>query len=862
VRGNAATRQLEREWAAIEERDVDALTAVNSGQMEVIDHPTGAMYGAMEVIALHRGLWRGTNLKMTQDILATLGDSLALMRRTAAHDGVEANFGSVWPIEVEDVRVFEVDAGNQPKRSEIFAADHLGEAIARLYQRHAELLPDGPERERAAATARSVAVVAPGGFDRARYAEVFRSDVEIVDHKLLGLGTGVGLQTLFRSMAAGKEVGDQVVSRPHDVLALTYDALLLRWRASGVGRESGGAFEWAFLRLLVFDADGRVARYELFDDDREAEALARFAELSGSGEAKTAPDPFENAAARTERTLMRCFNARFEAGETSASPRLAGALATNRLMDARDWRAYAARHAPGFVYRDHRRLVQLDLDRDGFLAFTRPLLEMRSTSASLDLLTTRGERLALMRSTLEMADESVGPSAIDSLLLIETDEHGAIVAYDRYEIDDQEAARAEILARWEAGEGAQFRIVAWHRDHGALVERRDWDALAALYSPAVVGHDHRLVGWGTLRGRTDFLQSLRSMEALSPDARIRGDHTRVCPRGSILSNMWVVTRDGGVFESPFLVVSELDADGKVVRIDFYDPHHFDRAWARFEELRPDPLRIPPNPATRAYDCWYETAKAGNWDALDALYGASYVFDDRRRLFREIHGREGGVINTRFLFEGGWRPVRTLLATAGERLALQRIVWTTHAAGAVSEIEVLELSELDGEGRFVRVVLFDPDARAAASAELFERYVASDAGGASPEASELLRAWNRHDLARMRALLPDDFYLDDRRRTGVGRLDGADAYLASIAAMYQLSHDLRTEALYIVTVAAHGTVYVSRWSGTNAEGGEFDAVYVCIGLQRDGRPAGLEIFEIDALDAALARFEKLRAVRAT
>jgi hypothetical protein len=113
---------------------------------------------------------------------------------------------------------------------------------------------------------------------------------------------------------------------------------------------------------------------------------------------------------------------------------------------------------------------------------------------------------------------------------------------------------------------------------------------------------------------------------------------------------------------------------------------------------------------------------------------------------------------------------------------------------------------------------------------------------------------------MRALLPDDVYLDDHRRTGVGRLDGADAYLASIAAMYQLSHDLRTETLYIVSVAAHGAVYVARWSGTNTEGGEFDAVYVCVGLQRDGRPAGLEIFEIDALDAALARFEECHPAR--
>ena len=37
------------------------------------------------------------------------------------------------------------------------AVEHLGDAIVRLYERYAELLPDGPEQARAAATAHSVA---------------------------------------------------------------------------------------------------------------------------------------------------------------------------------------------------------------------------------------------------------------------------------------------------------------------------------------------------------------------------------------------------------------------------------------------------------------------------------------------------------------------------------------------------------------------------------------------------------------------------------------------------------------------------------------------------------------------------------
>jgi hypothetical protein len=63
------------------------------------------------------------------------------------------------------------------------------------------------------------------------------------------------------------------------VLAATPDRLLLRWLTSGVGRESGGAFEWAFLRLFLFGRDGHVARYEIFDTEREVEALARFEAL-------------------------------------------------------------------------------------------------------------------------------------------------------------------------------------------------------------------------------------------------------------------------------------------------------------------------------------------------------------------------------------------------------------------------------------------------------------------------------------------------------------------------------------------------------------------------------------------------------
>ena len=1506
VRANAATRQLERGWAAIEARDIDAVSALSSG-VEVIHHPTGTTYGAAGIVAMHRGLWRGTNLKMKQDILATLGDSLALMRRTAAHDGVEAKFGSIGPVEVEHVGVFEVDERNHAMRSEIFAADHLGEAITRLYQRYAELLPDGPERARAAATTGSVRVVAPGGFDLARgfdldgYTEVFRSDVAIVDHRVLGWGSSIGPQILFRGMAAAREVGDQLMSRPQDVLALTHDALLLRWLASGVGRESGGAFEWAFLRLFIFDPDGRVARYELFGADREAEALARFEELAG-GERQpfvpssglranaqsldTAPkdgaysgrtdmvgpriEGFANAASRTDSELFRCFNgrdwegvlacvapvmvfderrrlvrntcdrdvwleqfrflfdvpnsrftsrlratrgerlalnfhrfegdvaegggplamedhfalhevdadgrivglvlfdlededaahaeldARFEAGEASAYPRLTGALATNRFLQVRDWPAYAARLAPGFVYRDHRRLgwgdaghdsesliriqqsafdlspdaryradhirlsargilrqttllgtrdggafetpffivaevdeqgrvasndtydiedrdgalarlaelvdseadpapdpfenaaaraertlmrcfnardwagveacaapdlvfddrqplrrltadkqewrtmlrflfdvparrfetrllatrgerlslhangfegevadgggplalddhlalyevdgggrivavvlfdtgdevaahaeldarfeagvgaavawhprhrraieardwqafaaatapdfafrdhrllgwgtsvrdvatfvrvmqsafdlapdaryrddhvrlckrghlaqatllgtreggafeipmlrvcevdesgrirgfdtydiehldrararfavlagpdpqpfvpssglpthspslspslatapkdgaysgrtgivgpriegfenaasrawreviavwrqrdverfaalhptalryrdhrrlVQLDLDRDEFLAFTRPLLEMRSNSAALDLLATRGERLALMRSTLEMADDSVGPSAIDSLLLIETDERGAIAAYDRYEIDDQDAARAEIQARWEAGEGAAHApAAAWNAGFDAAVDRRDWETAATFFAPAFIAYDHRLVSWGTLHGPAGFLVAVQALVELAPDVRVRTQHLRTSSRALLQDKVWSGTRDGGAFENPFLGVIELDSSGWAIRVDVYDPHHLERALARSAEIgaepnppAPFPAReggsqsLPsllalardrgrgplaaiakPNAATLGMDRWQATFEAalatGDWDAMRAICAPGFVFDDRRRLALIGGDREFMISSAQARVASGARPDFGFLGTAGERVAVQRVLWSGGPSNGRFEIEYLGVFEVDDVGQLTAMILFDTDDARAAQREAWTRWAAIDPVAAPwvELLTEITDAWNSHDRPRLRACYPDDFVVEDHRHAGLGRIEGAEAYLDSNVVLWELAPEQRLEiGWFWPAVDRHGFVVTIRREGTVPDGGPFESEYLLLGLARNGRFTRAAFFETDALNAALARFEDLGA----
>jgi hypothetical protein len=181
---------------------------------------------------------------------------------------------------------------------------------------------------------------------------------------------------------------------------------------------------------------------------------------------------------------------------------------------------------------------------------------------------------------------------------------------------------------------------------------------------------------------------------------------------------------------------------------------------------------------------------------------------------------------------------------------------------VWERESLTVEEVDAEGRIVAVIIFDVEDRAAASDELVERHARSTFPPAlADRIVEMIRARRSRDLTRFRASLSDGFYFDDHRRTGFGRVEGADAYTAAVAAFFELSPDLTIgEPLYYLAVERYGALYVGHTFGTLAEGGEFETVYVAIVLYGNDRPLGAELFELEDLERARARFAELSAER--
>jgi hypothetical protein len=596
------------------------------------------------------------------------------------------------------------------------------------------------------------------------------------------------------------------------------------------GTREGVRFEVPL--LFVFShGGGRARSLDLYDGDQLAEAQARYAELCTP---TSPPSRLSNLATRAEEQACEAFA-------------------------VRDWDRFAALFAPHFRSSDRRSLVRLELGREQLLEPIRPIFEL-GLRRTHRVHATRGDRLALMSVRLEGSEAASGPSEVEFLQVIEVDERGVRVAAVGFDPDDLDAGFAELDLRYAAQQEQTGRRASLTRAFTQAFAERDWGALAALLAPDLVVQDHRRLGWETLRGPEAYVQALRSLVELAPDVRLRVEHAEMRDPGYLYFTSWQGTREGGAFEEPSWIVCELDVDGRIRRFDQYALEQRAEAEARLAQIAGavampgprDPLRIPPNAASRTSDRLHAALRARDLDAFQQHCATSFSFDDRRRSVLTAGDLAMFLANNRWLIGQGLHVVeRTLLAIAGDRLALEYQRWSGAGETPEAEVDLLAVTEIDTEGRASSIVIFDPDDRRAASAEMRERFLRG------PGRIEVARALHDHDLARLRAALPDDFWFHDRRRTGAGRLDGADAYVHSVAALFEQAPDLTGETLYHIAVERHGSLSVGRTFGTLADGGTVESVFLRLSIHRNDEYAGIELYELDDLPQARARFEALR-----
>jgi class 3 adenylate cyclase/ketosteroid isomerase-like protein len=830
VRPNAAVANVRRFEAALAARDMAGFEELLAEDALMVEHATGSEFDRTQLLRVWRRFLAPEDLVVTYEPFATLGDSLALFRTTLSARGVTRGGFDVGPYEREELVLVEVDATGRRRRLETFALRSFGDAIARLYERYAELLPDGPERTLAAASARLVAIW-DGPLDPDRHAAALAPSVKFVDHRTLGpFEAARGPEALVAQLRSWSGVAADVTRRAEAVLALRADALLARWSHAGIDRTSGGAYEVPFLLLWTLGADGLATHWETFDPEREAEALARFDELAGEAQGS----PFENAAWRAVQKFERSWR-------------------------ERDWDGVLATYDPRHQMDDRRKLMRLQVSGEDFFANERMLFEETVSGWRSELLATRGDRLALTRVHFTAEASGSGPMAVEMLDLVEVDAAGRRVALVVFDADDIDAAYAELDVRYG---DTKAPIVLVRR-----INARDWGGVAALFPPDLVIEDHRRLGWETMHGPAAYIASPQALVDLAPDARLRFDHLEVSGRGALGITTLSGSREGGAFEGSRVVAAELDADGLGRRFDFYGLEQLGEARAHFDSLAGsaprDPLAalVRPNAATATLDRLQAAFEARDWAALGALSAEGSAFEDRR-----AHALVSGDADwaLAYLTVAGAdieapHFERTRIATAGDGICLERVLWAGGPAGGRVEVEYLWLAEVDEAGRLVAGVMFDADESRAAIREASTRWFARDAAAAAIVGPMLdqLEGWNDRDRARIRAVLADEFGRDDRRLVGPGRVDGADAYLDQAVVLWDLAPDSQVEPRCVLALEPHGAVAVSRTFGTLSEGGAFERYVLHVWTVARGRITRLEHFEIDQLDAALARLAELR-----
>ncbi|HEV7732044.1 MAG TPA: nuclear transport factor 2 family protein [Candidatus Binatia bacterium] len=835
MRPNAASELTTRFQDAFAAGDDGALRDLFAGSLEVVDHPNGVTYGRDGHLASLRRLRRAKDPMLRFEPIATCGESLLVSRRHITGSGTGGPQFDVGEYEREEIVLFETDEVSC-RHIEVFAADHLVDAVACLYERCAAALPEGAVRDRAGATAHAVAALL-GPFDLDRFATAVAPDVAVTDHRRIGLEVTRGVDAWLADQRALHDLAGDLVTRVDDVLALCADALLVRWSTSGTDRPGGGPYERRDLWLGVFGADGRVARLELFESDHVADALARFDALAGAP--MSSAWPFTNTATRTwgqiEAAWLACDAERF-----------------------------ARMFVPALCYRDRRRMVLLELDRDGLLAVVRPSWEIGPTRATSAVVATRGEHLALARSRLEFAGGDVGQSEIDTLFLVETNAAGSCVAYVRFDADDLATAYTELDQRYDAGEGAACPAHGLvMRAFSEAVASRDWTPVTALCASTFVEHDHRtLAALGTTRGAEAWAQNFRALTDLAPDTVYRVHHFRSGARGFWSMGAWQGSREGGGYEIPINAVIEVDQQDRIARADIYDVEQLDQARERFAELAASvasPERFA-NAATATVEPVMSRMTAHDWQGFAALFSDDFRISDRRRLVQLELDRDQYVAFTREVAEG--RAIRAesqVLVTRGDRLALTRGSYEfTDGDVGPSEIAFLIVTEVDDRGRIVGYVRFDLEDEHAAVAELDARWAAGEGAehmAAFAAQQRFSAALGRRDWDAMAALHTPSFVGRDHRLVGWGTLRGSVAFVKALREMVELAPDAHMQWHHVRTTA-RGVIADNVWVGTR-DGGAFESPFIVV-TELDG--AGLtrrcDFYDPDHLEQAFSRFHEI------
>ncbi|SPM31843.1 hypothetical protein MTAB308_5368 [Mycobacterium terramassiliense] len=726
-------------------------------------------------------------------VVAIRGARLALVQVRASGRDAEAS---------QDValNVVEVDGDERIAAAVVFDLDDFDSAIAELDARYLA--------GEAAAHSQTWKIVADSyaALNRREIPPLTRDCVNI-DHRR---ETAFGPEDLTAYMHAGLDLDPNINVFVEQVLRLNKYGAVLTYAAHESSQEGFDA-EWRGIAVLTVDG-AMVNRIEVFDEPDVETAIARFGEL-GSQTRR-----LENAASQVGEGFLTHFA-------------------------AADWVAMAEMLAEGFSNEDRRRMVGGGVrhGRSAQIEDMRAIADLFSTKVTPTTIATRGAHLALMRLRFSASDHGPEAFLLEADGVVEINGDKRIVAVVFFDVDDTDAAFAELDARYLAGDAAPYAR-AWRLGLDTIAElnRHERGPLTEQLAYA----DHRRVPFAS---GEEFGRGVEELWELVPDARYR-----VKTAHALAAHGNVVT----------LVIEGTDAHGNQLqwgriivfacdepRVEVYEEDDVDAALARFEELRPHRLE---NAATRR---WVHVADAFNRRDLARLLtltSGDGRYEQRRKGLRDLLEGPARQQAARALLETApdtWQLEVETIAIRGSRLSLTRERFRDiDEADRPVAIELLRVTEVSNRAH--DTVSFDPDDIDAAFDELDARYLVGEAAAHAHTWSVIAGAYatfNRHELPAPTTRAP--VYIDHRPLLSV---EGADL-AASLRAMLDLTSDVCVYIEAVHRLTELGAVVTQVVKGTWQGGSDAELRMIAMFTVDGDFLTRCEIFDETDLDAAISRF---------
>jgi hypothetical protein len=449
---------------------------------------------------------------------------------------------------------------------------------------------------------------------------------------------------------------------------------------------------------------------------------------------------------------------------------------------------------------------------------------------------------------------SPGAPEDEMLLLFGLDEHERIALQMFFDIDDTDAAMAELNAahaRLEARPPrAPLENAATQADNrlNTLFTDRRWDEIGKLFADNIRLEDRRRGLRNESNDRATAVAAVRAIadsgtKSLTPDV--------LAIRGKRLALVHTVhqgrdTRPDA-FHTETLTITEVNADGLLVATVAFDPGDI---GAAFEELDARYLAGEAAPYARVWQSVMDTlGEANRHEPGPIISGLTYV-DHRRVSFGSQDFR---------------RAVEELWALVPDARYRVTAVHALDAHGTVASLVIQGTDSHGNELQWPRVVSLVPDE------PRMEVYEEDDVNAALARfeelrprarlenaASRMYDRFNAYLAARnwdaMADMVADDVCTDDRRRVVSGGIQrGRDAQTANLRAVV----DVGVKDIKSVVIATRGerlALTRSRVSGGDQPEAFALEMLNIVEIDTDNRIAAGVLFDLDDFDAAIKELD--------